>query len=552
MLTTLSIKNYALIENINIDFKSGLTVITGETGAGKSIVIDAIDLLLGARANTSVIRTGTNYCTIVAEFDISKNINIKKNLLELSIDVDDEIVVRRQIDSNGKSKAFINDIAVSVNTLSNVGKYLIDFYAQHKSNMLFEQNYQRQIVDDIADNDSLLGKLSYKYDELEQLKSKKEEIEKANIDRERLLDLYKYQMQEITGANLSCEEEEKIEQELPKLKNAEKIKNVTDEMILILYKQEHSVIDNLSIINKQIDLLVKYGINTDNLSKNINSSIAQIEDAYREVEELSNSIDVSSGSLDVMLERQQLIKKLKAKYGKTLQEIIDYEIQLEDKVKVLENYEANIEQIQKEISKLTKEITDLCEQISTKRKKVAQVLSKKIVSELEDLNMKNSQFEISIDRQEISRTGFDKIEFMFSANKGEKLYPLSLVASGGEISRVMLALSTTISNNYNVDTIIFDEIDTGTSGKTGDKIGKKLKSLSKDRQIISVSHLAQIASNADNHIKIYKETQKDRNLTKVKILNSKERIEEIAKIISGEQITEHALKHAQEMLEDNK
>lgn len=552
MLTTLSIKNYALIENINIDFKSGLTVITGETGAGKSIVIDAIDLLLGARANTSVIRTGTNYCTIVAEFDISKNINVKKILLELSIDVDDEIVVRRQIDSNGKSKAFINDIAVSVNTLSNIGKYLIDFYAQHKSNMLFEQNYQRQIVDDIADNDSLLEKLSYKYDELEQLKNKKEEIEKANIDRERFLDLYKYQMQEITGANLSCEEEEKIEQELPKLKNAEKIKNVTDEMILILYKQEHSVIDNLSIINKQIDLLVKYGINTDNLSKNINSSIAQIEDAYREVEELSNSIDVSSGSLDVMLERQQLIKKLKAKYGKTLQEIIDYEIQLEDKVKVLENYEANIEQIQKEISKLTKEITDLCEQISTKRKKVAQVLSKKIVSELEDLNMKNSQFEISIDRQEISRTGFDKIEFMFSANKGEKLYPLSLVASGGEISRVMLALSTTISNNYNVDTIIFDEIDTGTSGKTGDKIGKKLKSLSKDRQIISVSHLAQIASNADNHIKIYKETLKDRNLTKVKILNSKERIEEIAKIISGEQITKHALKHAEEMLEDNK
>ena len=175
---------------------------------------------------------------------------------------------------------------------------------------------------------------------------------------------------------------------------------------------------------------------------------------------------------------------------------------------------------------------------------------KKIISELEDLNMKNSQFEISVEKSEISRTGFDKLEFMFSANKGEKLYPLSLVASGGEISRVMLALSTTISDNYNVGTIIFDEIDTGTSGKTGEKIGKKLKSLSDNRQIISISHLAQIASNADNHIKIYKETEKGRNITKAKVLNANERIEEIAKIISGEKITEHAIKHAEELLND--
>ena len=550
MLTSLSVKNYALIENITIDLKKGLTVITGETGSGKSIIIDSIDLLLGARASTSVIRTGTTSCTISAEFDISKNINVKNILSELSIDCEDEIIIRRQIDSAGKSKAYINDISVSVSTLSSIGKYLVDFYAQHKSNMLFEQNYQRQIVDNIADNSSLLEKLSVKYDELEKLKNKKEEIEKSNTDRERLLDLYKYQTNEINKANLSCDEEEKIEQELPKLKNAEKIKTVTNEMLSILYKQEHSITDNLSIINKQISLLEKYGINIENISRNINSATSQIDDVYREIEDLSGSIDVTPDSLDSMLERQQLIKKLKSKYGKNIQEIIDYGRILEDKIKSLENYEANMDSLQKEIDLLIKDITKLCQQISDKRKKVAMVISKKIVSELEDLNMKNSQFEILIEKSEISRTGFDKLEFMFSANKGEKLYPLSLVASGGEISRVMLALSTTISDNYNVGTIVFDEIDTGTSGKTGEKIGKKLKSLSDNRQIISISHLAQIASNADNHIKIYKETEKSRNITKAKVLNDKERVEEIAKIISGEKITEHAIKHAEEMLND--
>lgn len=550
MLTTLSVKNYALIENITIDFKKGLTVITGETGAGKSIIMDSIDLLLGERASTSIIRTGTTICIITAEFNISNNFNVKNILSELSIDVGDEIIIRRQIDVAGKSKAFINDISVSVNTLSNIGKYLVDFYAQHKSNMLFEQNYQRQIVDDMAGNDSLLEKLSVKYDEFEKLKRNKEEIEKANTDRERLLDLYKYQITEINKANLNSDEEGKIEQELPKLKNAEKIKTVTNEMLSILYKQDHSVTDNLSIINKHISLLEKYGVKVETVSENINSAISEIDAAYREIEDLSNNLDASPEMLDSMQERQQLIKKLKSKYGKGIREIIEYGEQLEEKVKNLENYEVNLDKIQKEIDTVLKEIIKICTQISDKRKKTAKKISKGIVCELEDLNMKNAQFEIEIKEGDISRTGFDDLEFMFSANKGETLYPLSEVASGGEISRVMLALSTAISNNYNVDTIVFDEIDTGTSGKTGEKIGKKLKSLSKERQIISISHLAQIASNADNHIKIYKESENGRNITKAKVLNNKERVEEIAKIISGEKVTEHARKHAEELLND--
>lgn len=550
MITSLSIKNYALIENITINFNAGLTVITGETGAGKSIIIDAIDLLLGARANTGIVRTGTSVCTICGEFDVSKNKKVQNILSDLSIDFESEIIIRRQIESSGKSKAFINDVSVSVNTLSNIGKYLVDFYAQNKSNMLFEHDYQRQVIDDIASNSDLLKKLSFKYDELEKLKHKKHELETSYTDRERMIDLYSYQIKEIKNANLSVEEEEKIERDLPKLKNAEKIQNITQEMISLLYKRDNSVIDALSVIKKQIDLLQKLGINVDNISKNIDVSAANIEDAYGEIEDLSNNMDVTPETLDDMLERQQLIKKLKSKYGKTIQEINDYCLQLEEKMKNLENYEFNIEQIQKEIDVSLKDITGLCERISEKRKKVSAVVSKKIISELENLNMKNVQFEIVIEKSDLTKVGYDNIKFMFSANKGETLYPLSSVASGGEISRVMLALSTVISDNYNVDTIIFDEIDTGTSGKTGEKIGKKLKSLSQKRQVVSISHLAQIASNADNHIKVYKEIENDRNITKAKTLNKHERVEEIAKIISGEKVTEHALKHAEELLND--
>lgn len=551
MLTSLSIKNYALIENIFISFNKGLTVITGETGAGKSIVIDSIDLLLGARAAASVIRTGTDMCTITAGFEISKNRKVRDILSDLAIEADCEIIIRRQIESSGKSRAFINDMPVAVGTLANIGKHLVDFYAQHKSNMLFDQQCQRQIIDDIAGNAKLLENLSVKYDSLEKLKNKTTLLEASNADRERMLDLYNYQISEITKAGLTPDEEACIEKELPKLKNAEKIQNITQGLSSMLYRCENSVLDNLSNINKQIDLLGQYGIDISDLSKNVSDSISQMDDVYREIESLAENADVSPDVLDNMIERQQLIKKLKSKYAKTVPEILDYKEELETKVKEFGDYEFNIESLNSAIAAAEKEIMKLCEEISACRKKVSKDISKNIIKELEDLNMKNVQFEIDVSRQEITKSGFDKIEFMFSANKGENLYPLSLVASGGEISRVMLALATTVSAGYDADTVVFDEIDSGTSGKTGEKIGKKLKKLSLKRQIISISHLAQIASTADNHIRIYKETENDRNVTKMKLLNAKERIEEIAKIISGEKVTEHAVKHAEELIREN-
>lgn len=551
MLTHLSIKNYALIENIDINFDAGLTVITGETGAGKSIIIDAVDMLLGARANNSVIRTGTNSCTISACFNIENYSKIKEILEDLSIDFQDEIIIRRQLEISGKNKSFINDIPVSINTLTNIGKYLVAFYAQHKSNLLFDKNYQMQVIDNIADNKDLLKKLADIYSSLKKTEKQKEDIINSNLERERLLDLYNYQLNEIKKASLNIDDDINIEKELPKLKNAEKIKNTAHEISDILYSKNESVLDSLSNITKLLEDLENFGIDTTIMTQQLNNSIAQIDDIYRQTKNITQNTELNPQLLNEMFERQQLIKKLKTKYGKTIADILNYKQELETKLKALENYEQSLEKIEQEIIKLKEKVNELCKKISLNRKKVIPHLTKSILVELEDLNINNAQFEINISKQEITQTGFDDIEFMFSANKGEQIQSLASVASGGEISRIMLALATTISKYYNIQTIIFDEIDTGTSGKTGDKIGKKLKQISKDKQVISISHLAQIAANAKNHLKIYKETIKNRTTTHAKLLNDTEHIEEVANIISGQTITKNAIKHAKELIDGN-
>ena len=551
MLTHLSIKNYALIENINIYFDSGLTVITGETGAGKSIIIDAVDMLLGARANYSIIRTGTDTCTISAIFHIKDNSKVKEILKELSIDFQDEIIIRRQLEISGKNKSFINDIPVSITTLSNIGKYLVAFYAQHKSNLLFDKNYQLQIIDNIANNKDLLRKLNDIYSLLKKEEKQKEDMINSNLEKERLLDLYNYQLNEIKKTNLNIDDDINIEKELPKLKNAEKIKKTAYEISDILYSKNESVLDNLSNITKLLDDLKNFGIDTKLMTRQINNSIAQIDDIYRQAKSITQNTELNPQLLNEMFERQQVIKKLKTKYGKTISDILNYQYELETKIKKLEDHEQNLENIEQEITKLQKEINELCKKISLNRKKVILPLTKNVIKELEDLNINNAQFEIRITKKEITQNGFDNIEFMFSANIGEQIQSLSSVASGGEISRIMLALATTISEYYNIQTIIFDEIDTGTSGKTGEKIGKKLKQISKNKQVISISHLAQIAANADNHLKIYKETDKKRTLTHAKLLNKQEHIKEVANIISGTNITKNAIKHAKELIEDN-
>lgn len=548
MLNNLSIKNYALIENISMDFTKGLSVLTGETGAGKSIIIGAIDLLLGERASASSIRNGQKTCNITASFDISLNKQILSILEKYGFEQTDELIIRRQLDISGKNKTYINDTPVSLTALSEIGKYLVDFYAQHKSNMLFEPYYQMQLIDDMAENKKLLTELDKKYKILTDLQNKKEALIASQSDKEIKLDIYNYQLNELKKANLQPDEEQQIQEQLPALKNAEKIINIANEISFKLYKRDNSVLDSVSEILKQTDILNSLGINTENLSKMVNDAFSQLDEVYNEICNIANNIDANPSTLNNLLERQQLIKQLKTKYKKNVEELLVFQDELETKIKELTFSTLNLENIEKEIASVTKAVEEICEKISAKRKIVSKKLSQDIVKELKDLNIKNAQFSIDIRKTNISRNGYDDIEFMFNANLGGQLKPLSSVASGGELSRVLLAIAVILSEHFSVGTIIFDEIDTGVSGQTGEKIGKKLKNISKQKQVILISHLAQVVSAADTHFKVYKDVADNNTVTKVKILNKKEHIEEIAGIISGEKITEHAIKHAQELV----
>lgn len=548
MLNNLSIKNYALIENVSIDFTKGLSVLTGETGAGKSIIIGAIDLLLGERASVASVRNGQKTCTITATFDISSNEQINSVLEKYGLEQTNELIIRRQLDISGKSKAYINDTPVSLAMLAETGKYLVDFYAQHKSNMLFDNNYQMQLIDIIAENKKLLAELSEKYNILTELQNKKETLIAAQSDKEIKLDIYNYQLNELKKANLQPDEEQQIQEQLPALKNAEKIINIANEISFKLYKRDNSVLDSVSEISKQTDILNSLGINTENISKMINGAVTQLNEFYSEVCDIANNIDVNPDTLNKMLERQQLIKQLKSKYKKTVEELLNFQKELEIKIKELTFSSLNLENIEKEICSVTKAVEEICEKISVKRKTVSKKLAQDIIKELKDLNIKNAQFSVDFKQANISRNGYDNLEFMFNANLGGQLKPLSAVASGGELSRVLLAIAVILSKHFSIGTIIFDEIDTGVSGLTGEKIGKKLKNISKQKQVILISHLAQVVSAADTHFKVYKDVIDNNTVTKVKTLNKKEHIEEIAGIISGEKITEHAIKHAEELI----
>ncbi|MCL2143881.1 MAG: DNA repair protein RecN [Endomicrobia bacterium] len=548
MLLNLNIKNYALIEDLNIEFHGGFTVISGETGAGKSILVKSIELLTGARADSSSIRSGCSICTISASFE-SKNPQIRKYLNSLSIPFDDEntIILRRTIENTGKSKAFINDSQVNISSLASIGSFLIDFHNQNEKHSLLNIDSQLEILDEAAQISDLKEKAAEIYCKVKDIKAKIEAMNLSEAERERKIDLYVFQVQEIEDAKLENGEDEKIETELPKLKNAEKISSLCEQTISLLYSGENPALSNLIKAKKNIETINTLGADASEALPLIEQSYYQAEESYRETEKILSQTQIDPQKLNDALERTELIKKLKKKYGSTIAEIIEYKEKTDQELKVLRDYQENADKLENELQIYTKLLNDICEKISWKRKKASADFCKNAAAELEDLGMKNAAFEIKFELKEPSSDGYDAIEFMFCANKGEKILPLKDTASGGELSRVLLAIEVS-SKLRNDMTAIFDEIDTGTGGKEGGKIGKKLKELSKNKQVFSITHLPQVAAFAKTHIKIYKEISDSRTRTMAKILTNGEHIEEIARMISGEKITKTALEHAGELI----
>ena len=551
MLLNLNIKNYALIEDLNIEFKSGFTVISGETGAGKSILIKAIELLTGARADLSSIRSGCSVCTISASFEFT-NSQIKEYLDCMSIPLDDgnTILIRRTIESSGKSKAFINDSPVNISSLAAIGSFLIDFHDQDEKHSLLNVDSQLEILDKAAQTEALKEQAAEIYETVQDIKSKIEAISLSDAERERKIDLYSFQVREIEEAKLENDEDEKLENDLPKLKNAEKISSLCEETASLLYSGDNPALSAIIKAKKNIETINSLGADASEALSLIEQSYYQAEEAYRETENILSETEIDPDKLNYTLERIELIKKLKKKYGRGIAEIIEYKNTAERELKVLQDYKENTDKLEYELQLQEKQLNEACEKISKKRKKAAVDFCKSAVAELEDLEMKNAVFEVSFKQKEPSANGYDEIEFMFCANKGEKILPLKNTASGGELSRVLLAIEVS-SKLKNDQTTIFDEIDTGTGGKTGEKIGKKLAELAKNKQVFSITHLAQVSAFAQTHIKIYKDSYDRRTYTKAKALTNDEHIEEIARMISGEKITKPALEHARDLIKNS-
>ncbi|MDR3124727.1 MAG: DNA repair protein RecN [Endomicrobium sp.] len=548
MLTHLSIKNYALIEDLSLNFSKGFTVITGETGSGKSILIKSMELVTGKRADLSSIRSGCNECVIAANFEYN-NCKITDFLNRFSIPLEDNIIlIRRTIEVSGKSKAFINDVQVSLSVLSGLGQLLIDFHDQYERHSLLDLDFQLEVLDTKVDQIKLLlNKCSILQANVKRLKAKLEAMNMSEIDRLRKVDLYSFQIKEIQEAKLRVGEDEELEEELPKLKNAKKISDLAKEVISILYSCENATLSNILKVKKNIETINTYGANTSGALSLIEQAYYQTEEAYREIELILSKTKLDPEMLNSSMERLELIKKLKKKYGSTIETILEYKNKIEEELNALNNYHENSSKVKEDLLKETERLTKVCESISEKRKKVALDFKKLVQEKLFDLEIKNAIFDIKFDKKEPSDNGFDIVEFMFCANKGEKVLPLKNTASGGELSRVLLAIELA-SQIKSDQTTVFDEIDTGTSGRVGEKIGEKLFELSTKKQVFAITHLAQVSAFAQTHIKIYKEIEKSRTYTKAVMLSQEEHIKEVARMISGKNVTDSALEHARDLI----
>ncbi|MCX5782655.1 MAG: DNA repair protein RecN [Elusimicrobia bacterium] len=552
MLLNLTIKNYALIEDLSLEFSEGLNIFTGETGAGKSVIIESLKLLLGERASQELIRKGANSCQIFAEFDYpSLSKEIKKYLKDCALDLsnEDTLFLRREIDISGKSRSFVNDIPVSLKTLSSIGDYLVDVHGQHEHQSLFSNLSQRSILDNFGDIEKLLAEIGENYSKWKELLSERQAQAMSEQEKQRLIDIYGFQVKEIDNASLASDEDEDLELKLPQLKNAEKLKNLSEESYQMLYEAEGSVIEKLSKIQKILGNINSLSGNLSSVEDNLNSASAQIEEAAKEIENFKEKLDIDPQSLEKLLERQDLIKNLKKKYGSSIKEILAFREKTAKELDVLLKMDQNRQEIEKEIEKTQKKLFASCAKLTEERKELAEKLSENVEKELSDLGMKKTRFKISIEKlPEPSPEGWDRVDFMFQANPGEDLKSLKNIASGGEISRVMLAVKTVLAKADKIPVLIFDEIDTGIGGPMGQTIGKKLNDLSSHHQIICITHLPQIAAFGRQNIQVTKEISQNSTRIMTRILSGPERIEEIARMLSGESVTASARKHAQELI----
>jgi len=563
MLKSLLIKDYALIENIEIQFGKGLNIITGETGAGKSILIDAMGLLLGERASVDVIRKGAEKSIVEGIFEITGNKKVKNILKEYEIEDGDELIIRREISIKGTNRCFINDTPVTLNVIKEIGDLLVDLHGQHEHQSLLKTENHIEMLDEFADIDQHLAEYKENINILHQLQRELKEL----LERETLLkekkDLYEFQIKEIDSVAPGIEEEEELENELKVLENYEKLLSMSNEIYEQLYESENSIQDQLSAVKNKLNELSKIDKSFIEKVNELQTAIVIINEISSYLRDYKNRIDVDPSHIEKIRERLRAFNLLKKKYGGTIKSVLEHREKIGREVELAENFTDRIKELENEISDLRKVCGDIAKSISEKRKIIAKDVKKEVEGVLKNLGISDPTFEVKF-TNELSETenfilvdnnkykyndrGYDYVEFYISTNAGEDVKPLIKVASGGEISRIMLALKSVLAKSDKLPILIFDEIDTGVSGRIAQKVGKALKSLASFHQIIAITHLPQIAGLSDLHFVVEKKKSGDRVVSSIRLLNEKEKVREVARLISGEKITEAALTGAKELI----
>jgi len=549
MLTRLSISNYALIDKLSVEFHKNLNTITGETGAGKSIILGALGLILGNRAELLALKDKLKKCIVEGVFEIA-NYNLNSFFEEYDLDYDATTILRREITPAGKSRAFINDTPVNLKTLRKLGLQLIDIHSQHQNLELSNQKFQLELVDTIAKTEKVLQSyqqtLSVFLNSKKLLEELKSKSEKAKAD----LDYFQFQFKQLEEANLEEGEQTNLEAELQKLSHAEEIKSALTEAVSLLDDEQLSVIQNLKGSQKSIENIQNYIAEAPELAQRLQSSFIELQDIVDEINSIAEKIEHNPARIEAINDRLNIIYSLQQKHSvSTVSELIDLRDSFDRQINMVVGYDEEIKTLENNLAEQKEKLEQKATQLTLQRKKSFSKIEKSVVSDLRLLGMEKSKMNIAHQNlTDFGANGKDSVSFLFSANSDATPAEISRIASGGEMSRLMLAIKNLLRNSKALPTVVFDEIDSGVSGEIGVKMGNIIKSFSESTQIINITHLPQIAAKGDTHFQVYKFEKAGKTYTSLKQLSENERVEELAKMVGGESLTESTLTTAQELL----
>lgn len=552
MLRKLIIKNFAIIDDLELELHAGFNIMTGETGAGKSIILGALGLLLGQRFDSKSLKNNQKKCIIEGHFKLN-NFSLEDFFKEQDLDYDESCIIRREISVDGKSRGFINDTPVNIQLLKQLGEQLVDIHSQHETLLLNSKAYQLHVIDSVANHKDLLNTYQSGFNNYQ---SKIKELKQLQSDSESALkeqDYIRFQFDELLQADLKVEEQSQLESEQELLNHAEEIQIKLTQIDLALQSSENSILDQLKSINQQLSALEKLNPTFEKISQRLKSILIEAKDIGAEIEEIAQQTQANPERLQIIQERLDLIYRLEHKHRvEDIAGLLSIQSSLDEKLQQYDHNDERIQSLEKEIATLEKQLHKLANELSVNRKKCFDSVIKNISSNLRELGIPNAQLAIEHTvSTELQKEGIDEILFLFSANKGQKPEPIHKVASGGELSRLMLCIKSLLAQKEQLPTIIFDEIDTGVSGEVALKMGAIMKQLAKDIQVISITHLPQIAGLGTHHFYVYKDHEAKETATKIKELNANERVVEIAKMLSGDNPTAGAMENAKELLKLN-